>query len=187
MKSYEQSGKMCRNVVKDCILLRQQINLWEMTNLIGEYECKMDAKGRFMLPAGLKKQLPPEVQDRFVINRGFEKCLVLYPQNIWKGISDEVNQLNLYNKKNRDFVRYFYRGATELMLDSVNRLLMPKQLVEYAGIDKEIVLFAFANRIEIWAKGAYDRLQINEPEDFSSLAEEVMGKKENGEKKNDLP
>jgi MraZ protein len=157
-----------------------------MTNLIGEYECKIDAKGRFMLPAGLKKQLPPEVQEKFVVNRGFENCLVLYPQNVWKVISDEVNQLNLYNKKNRDFVRYFYRGATELMLDSVSRLLLPKQLTEYAGIDKEIVLFAFSNRVEIWSKAAYTRLQTNEPEDFSSLAEEVMAKKDKGEKKDDV-
>ena len=158
-----------------------------MTNLIGEFECKIDAKGRFMLPAGLKKQLSPDVQDRFVINRGFEKCIVLYPQNEWKVISDEVNQLNLYNKKNRDFVRYFYRGASELMLDSVNRLLLPKQLMQYAGIDKEIVLFAFSNRVEIWAKDAYEKLHTNEPEDFSSLAEEVMGKKDNRETTNDLP
>jgi MraZ protein len=157
-----------------------------MTNLIGEYECKIDAKGRFMLPAGLKKQLPPEVQDKFVVNRGFENCLVLYPQNVWKVISDEVNQLNLYNKKNREFVRYFYRGATELMLDSVSRILLPKQLTEYAGIDKEIVLFAFSNRVEIWSKDAYARLHQNEPEDFSSLAEEVMAKKDKGEKKDDV-
>jgi MraZ protein len=158
-----------------------------MTNLIGEYECRIDAKGRFMLPAGLKKQLPPEVQDRFVINRGFEKCLVLYPRNVWKVISDEVNQLNLYNKKNRDFVRYFYRGATELVLDSASRLLLPKQLSAYAGIEKEIVLSAFSNRIEIWARGVYQNLLTNEPEDFSSLAEEVMGKNENKDTRNDLP
>lgn len=158
-----------------------------MANLIGEYECRIDVKGRFLLPAGLKKQLPPEVHDRFVINRGFEKCLVLYPQNVWKVISDEINQLNLYNKKNRDFVRYFYRGATEMVLDSANRLLLPKQLSLYAGIEKEIVLSAFSNRIEIWAKGVYENLLTNEPEDFSSLAEEVMGNKENKESKNDLP
>jgi len=157
-----------------------------MTNLIGEFECKIDAKGRFMLPAGLKKQLPPEVQDRFVINRGFEKCLVLYPQNVWKTISDEINQLNLYNKKNRDFLRYFYRGATDMMLDSANRLLLPKQLIEYAGIDKEVVLFAFSSRIEIWAKETYKNLLTNEPEDFSTLAEEVMGKNDNRDNKNEL-
>lgn len=158
-----------------------------MTNLIGEYECRVDVKGRFMLPAGLKKQMSSEIKGRFVINRGFENCLVLYPQNVWKVISDEVNQLNLYNKKNRDFVRYFYRGATELVLDSANRLLLPKQLSLYAGIEKEIVLTAFSNRVEIWAKGVYQKLLTNEPEDFSSLAEDVMGKKENKESKNDLP
>ncbi|HOT88404.1 MAG TPA: division/cell wall cluster transcriptional repressor MraZ, partial [Bacteroidales bacterium] len=79
------------------------------------------------------------------------------------------------------------RGASESVLDSVNRLLLPKQLIQYAGIDKEIVLFAFSNRIEIWAKDAYEKLQTNEPEDFSSLAEDVMGKKENRENTNDLP
>lgn len=157
-----------------------------MINLIGEFECKIDAKGRFLLPGGLKKQLPPEAQNRFVVNRGFEKCLVLYPQNEWKVISDEVNQLNLYVKKNRDFVRYFNRGASEIVLDSANRVLLPKQLMQYGGIDKEIVLFAFSNRIEIWAKEAYDNLQVNEPEDFSTLAEDVMGKQNIKEQKNEL-
>lgn len=155
-------------------------------NLIGEFECKIDVKGRFLLPGGLKKQLPPETQNRFVINRGFEKCLVLYPQNVWKIISDEVNQLNLYVKKNRDFVRYFNRGASDIILDSASRVLLPKQLMLYAGIDKEIVLFAFSNRIEIWSKDTYDSLQVNEPEDFSILAEEVMGKQNNKENKDEL-
>ena len=150
-----------------------------MTNLIGEYECKLDPKGRVMMPSGLKKQIPSEAKDRFVINRGFEKCLVLYPMNEWEIISHEVNQLNLYNKKNRDFVRYFYRGASELTLDAANRVLLPKTLLDYAGIGKDLVMFAFSNRIEIWAKDAYDQLLTDEPDDFSSLAEDVMGKKEN--------
>lgn len=149
-----------------------------MTNLIGEYECRLDPKSRVMLPSSLKKQIPQEAQERFVINRGFEKCLVLYPKNEWDLISSDVNKLNLYNKKNREFVRYFYRGATELGLDGTSRLLIPKTLLDYAGIDKDLVLFAFSNRIEIWAKENYDRLLTDEPEDFSSLAEEVMGKKD---------
>lgn len=147
-----------------------------MTQFLGEYECKLDPKGRLMLPAGLKKQLSPEAQDRFVINRGFEKCLVLYPLNEWKVISDEVNQLNLYAKKNREFARYFFRGASELSLDATSRLLLPKSLLEYASIDKEIVLFAYSNRIEVWSKSNYDVLLNEEPEDFANLAEEVMGK-----------
>ena len=157
-----------------------------MTNLIGEFECKVDAKGRIMLPAGLKRQISPEAQDKFVINRGFENCIVLYPLNEWKEISDEVNQLNLYNKKNRDFVRYFYRGATELSMDVTNRLLLPKQLLNYAKIAKELVLFAFSNRIEVWAKDVYQNLLTDEPEDFAALAEDVMGKDNNQDIKDNV-
>lgn len=155
------------------------------TNLIGEYECKLDQKGRAILPSNLKKQLPAEAQDRFVINRGFENCLVLYPINEWNEISDEINQLNLYNRKNRNFARYFYRGATELSLDASNRLLLPKNLMAYAGIEKEVILFAFSNRIEVWAKDKYEQLMTDEPEDFALLAEEVMGKPERQEEESD--
>ncbi len=146
-----------------------------MANLLGEYECKIDAKGRIMVPASLKKQVPPEAEERFVINRGFEKCLVLYPMNEWRDISEEINKLNLYVKKNRDFVRYFQRGATELHLDGNNRLLLPKNLLGYADISKTIVLFAYSNRIEVWDKETYINLLTDEPEDFSTLAEDVMG------------
>ena len=99
-----------------------------MTNFIGEFECKLDAKGRLMLPSSLRKQLDPAAQERFVMNRGFEKCLVLYPKNDWEYISAEVNKLNQYVKKNREFIRYFYRGATELGLDGTGRMLFPKRL-----------------------------------------------------------
>ncbi len=144
--------------------------------MLGEFECKVDAKGRFMMPSGLRKQLGPEDQERFVINRGFENNLTLYPLSEWLKISREVNALNLYNKKNREFVRYFFRGASELRLDGTGRLLLPKQLISYGGIEREIILFAYGNRIEIWARDAYEQMMADEPDDFSSLAEEVMGK-----------
>ena len=150
-----------------------------MSYLLGEYECKVDAKGRFVLPSGLKKQLMEGDQDSFVINRGFEKNLTLYPQSEWAKISQEVNSLNLYNKKNREFVRYFFRGATEVVPDNSNRLLLTKPLLEYAGINSDLVLFAYGQRVEIWAKEAYEALMQSEPDDFSVLAEEVMGKLSN--------
>lgn len=146
-----------------------------MTNFIGEFDCKLDAKGRLMVPAGLRKQLSPEANESFVVNRGFEQCLVLYPKNDWERISAEVNQLNQYVKKNRDFIRYFYRGATELQLDGTGRILLPKRLQEYGNLGKELVLFAYSDRIEIWDKEKYDGLLTDEPEDFANLAEEVMG------------
>ncbi|MCX6281404.1 MAG: division/cell wall cluster transcriptional repressor MraZ [Bacteroidetes bacterium] len=157
-----------------------------VTNLIGEFECRLDDKSRVILPSGLKKQISQEAQDRFVINRGFENCLALYPMNEWKGISEEINRLNMYNRKNRDFARYFYRGATELTLDNASRLLLPKSLLSYAGIVRDVVLFAFSNRIEIWAKDRYEKLMTAEPEDFALLAEEVMGKQEKSDTSDDV-
>ncbi len=146
-----------------------------MSQLLGEFECRLDPKGRLMIPAGLKKQLPPESEDKLVINRGFEKCLMLFPLTDWQKETEKVNLLNVYNKKNRDFIRYFYRGATELVMDSTNRILLPKTLLEYAGIEKDLILSAFGPRIEIWSKQAYEQMLMNEPGDFSDLAEEVMG------------
>jgi MraZ protein len=147
-----------------------------MAKLFGEYFCKLDAKGRFMLPAGLKKQLSEADQERFVLNRGFEKNLTLYPDSEWQKITKELSGLNLYSKKNRDFVRYFYRGASEVTCDATSRLLVPKTLLDYAGIENEIVLFAYDNRIEIWSKDLYEQTMNAEPEEFSDLAEEVMGR-----------
>lgn len=151
----------------------------EIKQLLGEYECKIDAKGRMRMPSGLINQLGEEEKHNFVINRGFEKCLMLYPDAVWKQISEEVNALNLYNKKNRDFVRYFYRGAQELLLDGADRILIPKRLLEYAGIEKDLILSAYNGRIEIWAKDEYDTMLDQEPTDFSDLADDVLGKLDN--------
>ena len=145
-----------------------------MQQFLGEFECKVDAKGRLKLPSVLIRQLEGE-QTAFVVNRGFEKCMVLYPKKVWDKISGEINQLNMYVKKNRDFARYFYRGATELALDSSERVNLPKRLLQYAGVEKELIVFAYYNRIELWAKDEYDQLLEDEPTDFADLAEDVMG------------
>ena len=144
--------------------------------LLGEYDCKLDAKGRMRLPTGLINQLGEGEKHTLVINRGFERCLVLYPEDVWKKISSEIDALNLYNKKNRDFARYFYRGAQELTMDGADRILLPKRLVEYADIENEVILSAYNGRIEVWAKNEYDQMMEDEPSDFSDLADEVLGK-----------
>ena len=156
------------------------------SNLIGEYECRLDEKSRIILPSALKKQISSEARDRFVINRGFEGCLVLYPNDVWQDITKKINKLNLYLRDNRKFVRAFYNGATELTLDTQNRLLLPKSLLVYAGIEKEIILFAYSDRIEVWNKATYQQLLSKEPEDFAELAEKVMGKQERTESTDDL-
>lgn len=146
-----------------------------MSRFLGEFECKIDAKGRIIIPAGLRKQIPQEAEERLVVNRGFERCLNLYPKNEWDLISAEVDKLSDYIEKERRFKYYFNRGATELTVDSASRILLPKKLLEYGNIKSEVVLFAHGNKIEIWNKEAYESLITNEPEDFSMLAEEVMG------------
>jgi MraZ protein len=154
-----------------------------MTGFIGEYESTLDAKGRFLLPAAFKKQLPKGSSENFVINRGFEKCLSLYPIKSWEPIFAEISDLNDFEPKVRQFRRYFLNGATQVVLDTVNRLLIPKNLMEYAGLEKNIVLVSAVNKIEIWDKNKYQQFfETFSPEAFSNLAKDVMA----GDKKNEL-
>jgi MraZ protein len=146
-----------------------------MNGFIGEYEATLDAKGRFLLPAGFKKQLPEEAGSQFVINRGFEKCLTLYPMKSWDPIFSELGKLNDFDPKVREFRRYFLNGATVLELDSAGRLLVPPNLKEHAGLEKDIVLVAAMNKIEIWDKDKYQKFfESFSPEAFSQLAQQVM-------------
>ena len=154
-------------------------------SFIGEYDCRVDVKGRVKFPSALKRQVQPESQNTYVISRGIEKHLTIYPYQNWKKISEELNKLNLYVRKNREFVRFFYQGATELTLDGSDRALIPKKLLNYAGVKKDVVLFAYADKIELWAKDKYDNLLANEPSDFASLAEDVMGKIQSSNKPED--
>lgn len=147
-----------------------------MRNLIGEFECSLDGKGRLMFPAGLRKQLGPD-EKRFVINRSiFEECLVLYPWDEWEDITKQLNKLNRFVKKHDRFIRKFRNGATEVELDASGRILVPKRLKEFAGLQKEVVVFASANKIEIWDKAKYEEIMNEDQEDFAELAEEVMSR-----------
>ena len=153
-----------------------------MSNFLGEFECTLDSKGRLMLPAGLKKQLPKGVK-KLIVKRGFEKCLILYPEKEWETIANSVHDLSDFVKSNRIFKRYYFQGATPLPVDGMSRILIPKEHQKYAGLKSDVVLFAYANQIEIWSKAEYENLLKNEPENFSSLAEEVMGKTKSGDAK----
>jgi MraZ protein len=149
-----------------------------MIGFLGEYEATLDAKGRFLLPAGFKKQLPEEGGNQFVINRGFEKCLTLYPVPTWEPIFSNISKLNEFDPKVREFRRHFLNGATNVELDSAGRLNLPKNLMEYAGMEKDIVLVSAINKIEIWDKSKYTQFfETFTPESFSDLANEVMNKK----------
>jgi MraZ protein len=146
-------------------------------SFLGEYEATMDAKGRFLLPAGIKRQLPENEITRFVINRGFEKCLSLYPLQSWQPLFNQISTLNDFDLEVRSFRRYFLNGAIEVEQDTAGRILVPQNLKEYAGLGKDLVLAAAVNKIEIWNKDDYQKFfESYSPTDFSRLAQSVMVK-----------
>ncbi len=147
-----------------------------MVNLIGTYECKADAKGRLMMPVAFKKQLSPVLQDGFVLKRSvFQTCLELYPMEEWNLLMQKINKLNRFKKKNNDFIRRFTAGVKVVEIDSAGRLLIPKDLISFAGITKELVLSSAVNIVEIWDKNQYEKAIDDVTVDFADLAEEVMG------------
>lgn len=146
-----------------------------MNSIIGTYECKIDTKGRLLVPALLKKQLPA-IADGFVLKRSvFESCLELWPMEEWNKMMLKINSLNPFVKKNNDFIRKFMAGVKMVEIDDAGRLLVAKDLIEFASISKEIVLSSKVNIIEIWDKNAYEDKLNNDDFDFGELAEEVMG------------
>lgn len=146
-----------------------------MQSLIGEYDCKVDAKGRFMFPVNLRKQLEDAFDKGFVINRNLhQKCLVLYPISEWNKLNKKLSKLNRLIKANDVFVRKFTGGATGADADNTGRVLLPKSLVDYAGILTDVKILGSNNVIEIWDKNSYGQF-LSQELDIEQLAQDVLG------------
>ena len=147
-----------------------------MTGFLGEFEATLDAKGRFLLPTGFKRQLPEEETNRFVINRGFEKCLALYPMRTWEPLFEKITGLNEFDPKQREFRRAFLNGATFVEPDTAGRILLPPNLKAYAELQKDIVLMASGDKIEIWDSNKYKQFFDSISSDaLSDLGNQVLG------------
>ena len=147
-----------------------------MNYLIGTYECKIDVKGRVLIPSSLKKQMSSVLSKGFVLKRAvFQNCLELYPINEWEELIKRVNSLNRFKKKNNDVIRRFTAGVKFIEVDNNNRILIPKDLIEFSNIKRDIVFSSSVNIIEIWDKDKYENAIVDSREDFAKLAEEVMG------------
>jgi MraZ protein len=146
-----------------------------MKGFIGEYYCKLDDKGRLLLPADMRKQLAPGDAETFVVSRGVDDCLSLYTVSEWDRVMDKLRSLNRFKVKDRKFARMFQKGATKISLDTSGRVLFPKNLMEWAGIRKDIVLVANVDLWEIWDKERYEALLSEDWDEFENLAAEVMG------------
>jgi MraZ protein len=147
-----------------------------MATFIGDYTCKVDAKGRIILPMVFKKQLPADAPDHFVVRKDiFENCLVLYSIEDWNRQLDKIRKrINTYNREHNMFLRNFFKGTAELPLDNNNRILIPKRLMDLIGAERDVVLAGQDGRIEIWAADIYGKIDMP-VEDFADLAEKLMG------------
>ncbi|HPK10030.1 MAG TPA: division/cell wall cluster transcriptional repressor MraZ [Saprospiraceae bacterium] len=144
-----------------------------MKRLTGEYDCKIDAKGRMRIPAALVEQLGGKENLKFTINRGYKRHLMIYPEKVWEKKTIEIDQLNNDISDEREAIRYFYRGATEVKADSAERILIPKRLAEWANIDLDVVLFAYQDKIECWSKDAYEQSLDSEPENYADIMDRI--------------
>ena len=147
-----------------------------MHPLNGTYYCKMDSKGRIMLPTELRKQLSDLQITDFVLKRAvFHDNLEMHPKNEWSKLMEKLNKLNRFNKKKMDFLTRFLAGVRNVNIDSTGRLQIPKDLVNAAGLKKEVVIASAINILQIWDKDMYEAFLQESAQDFSDLAEEVMG------------
>ena len=160
-------GKMCFFVVGN--------GFSAMQGFLGEYEVAMDAKGRFLVPSGFRKQLPEGEGAQFVINRGMDACLNLYTISEWDKLTERLSRLNDFLPKVQLFKRLILGGASVLEPDSAGRLLLPKALQQYASLQKELVFSANINKVEIWDKDSYYQHLKAHSLDLAKLSAEVFG------------
>ena len=147
-----------------------------MITFIGDFQCKLDGKGRLVFPAAFKKVLNGQGQDRLVLRKDlFESCLVIYPYSEWEQELNRIrSKLNLYNREHSHFLRDFFKGSAELSLDTNGRILIPKRLLDLVGISKDVVLMGIDNKIEIWDLGKYEKQEVDSDE-LASMAEKILG------------
>ncbi|UII23233.1 division/cell wall cluster transcriptional repressor MraZ [Fulvivirga ligni] len=145
-----------------------------MAFFTSEYECKIDAKGRLVLPAKIKANLPESSGNELVVRRGFEPCLILYPMVEFKKIYSKIAGLNEFNEEYRKLQRNFFRGSSVVELDNSGRFLIPKLMMGYAGLQKDAVVVGMGNKVEIWDPEKYEEHLISDPGEFSKLAQKYL-------------
>ena len=145
-----------------------------MSSFKGSYTYAVDNKGRVNLPAKLRKYVSPEANETFIITRGFEKCLFVYPIDEWNKLEQNLRSLSSYDPEHRRFIRAFLELALESQLDAQSRLSIPQELREYANIQDEVRILGMLDKIEIWDPKIYEEYKNSQPESYESVAAKVM-------------
>ena len=145
-----------------------------MAGFKGQAEYSVDEKGRVAIPAKMRAVLKPEAKGTFTATRGFEQCIFLYPLDRWEEIEEQMMSLNLYQREARNFVRQLLRWAEEVTLDRQGRIVLPKPLMEFAGLKDRALIIGALDHIEIWDPATFDQFVNREMESYETLAERVM-------------
>ncbi|MDT8859129.1 division/cell wall cluster transcriptional repressor MraZ [Alkalihalobacillus sp. MEB130] len=137
---------------------------------MGEYRHNVDEKGRMIVPAKFRDSLG----SSFVVTRGLDRCLFVYPQEEWSKLENKLKTLPFTKKDARAFTRFFFSGATECELDKQGRVNIASPLREYAQLDKECVVIGVSNRVEIWSKTIWEEYFAESEDSFSEIAENIV-------------
>ncbi|MBI5464755.1 MAG: division/cell wall cluster transcriptional repressor MraZ [Ignavibacteriales bacterium] len=149
-----------------------------MSSFKGSFAYTVDNKGRIALPAKLRKNVMPAANDSFVVTRGFEKCLYLYPQDEWNRLEEKVRALSFADAQHRFFVRTLFEWATDCQLDTQSRFSVPQTLLDFAGIakEKEVMVIGVLERVEIWDPAVFGEYKKNQPATYETVAETLLHK-----------
>ncbi|NLK21423.1 MAG: division/cell wall cluster transcriptional repressor MraZ [Epulopiscium sp.] len=137
---------------------------------MGEYQHTIDAKGRLIVPSKFRDELG----DTFVVTKGLDNCLFVYPYLEWKVFEEKLNALPLTNSNARKFVRFFLAGAIECTIDKQGRILIPNNLRSYCKLEKDVIFIGVTNRVEIWSKDNWEAYNNDEDFDANDLAENMQ-------------
>jgi MraZ protein len=147
-----------------------------MSSFKGSYEYSIDSKGRTNIPAKLRKYVSPDANDTFVITRGYEQCLFVYPLDEWNSLEQSIRALSPSNPKHRFFTRTLLQFATESQLDGQSRITIPKELLQFAGIENEVLILGVLERIELWNPKVYQEYLKTQADSYENVAQTVLQK-----------
>lgn len=155
-------------------------DVYYMAIFTGEYECKMDGKGRLLLPSRIKAKLPDCSKHEIVLSQGYEPCLIIYTIEEYNNAYEKFSSLSQFNLEQRKLQRNFFRGSVEVELDNMGRFLIPKRMAQYARLGRDAIIAGNGRILEIWNPVTYEEYLVNDPEEYASLVEKHLHKEPNG-------
>ena len=145
-----------------------------MAFFTGEHECKLDAKGRLVLPSRLKSVLPEASKKSIIVRKGFESNLIIYPITEFQNIYTRINSLNEFSSEQRKLKRNLFSGISQVDFDSNGRFLIPKNMISHCEIERDVILIGVGNIIELWDPRKYKNNLIKDSKEFSTLAQKYL-------------